>query len=282
MSMRRAFTLIELLVVIAIIAILAAILFPVFTQAKTAAKKTASLNNMKQIATASQLYLNGNDDLVMPLFTDNPLDRQYPTAQGFVYWGLLIQPYAKNTQILLCPGDTQDDPATRDSAGRGRFNPQNQFKDYLIGANSSYGMNYKYLNVRTDGPNPNGMGRIPYWYSGVSTTSLGAPADTVMFAEATMKDLSSSSLSGGAPTPVRNAIGFSRVDPPTGAPNRGAWSAFTYPDARSQGQLWPRFNKDKVTVAWLDGHVKPIAVRALVGPNTSAETLDRSWNGVGN
>jgi prepilin-type N-terminal cleavage/methylation domain-containing protein len=61
--MRRAFTLIELLVVIAIIAILAAILFPVFAQAKEAAKKTQDLSNVKQLGTATAIYLGDADDL---------------------------------------------------------------------------------------------------------------------------------------------------------------------------------------------------------------------------
>jgi len=61
--MKRAFTLIELLVVIAIIAILAAILFPVFAQAKEAAKKTTCLSNTKQMALGIYMYSNDNDDV---------------------------------------------------------------------------------------------------------------------------------------------------------------------------------------------------------------------------
>ena len=61
--MKRAFTLIELLVVIAIIAILAAILFPVFAQAKLAAKKTTTLSNIKQVGTATIIYATDYDDV---------------------------------------------------------------------------------------------------------------------------------------------------------------------------------------------------------------------------
>ena len=67
--MKRAFTLIELLVVIAIIAILAAILFPVFAQAKLAAKKTADLSNCKLLGTGMYLYLGDNDDAFMSAYT---------------------------------------------------------------------------------------------------------------------------------------------------------------------------------------------------------------------
>lgn len=74
---RQAFTLIELLVVIAIIAILAAILFPVFAQAKKAAKKSASLSNIKQLAIATRMYMTDYDDTLPDQFRD---------ANGFPWW----------------------------------------------------------------------------------------------------------------------------------------------------------------------------------------------------
>lgn len=99
---RRAFTLIELLVVIAIIAILAAILFPVFAQAKEAAKQTQGLSNTKQLAISQLLYSNDADDAVIPSNTAHPEDPLTNQLSGS--WTATIQPYAKNTQILFSPG----------------------------------------------------------------------------------------------------------------------------------------------------------------------------------
>lgn len=97
---RRAFTLIELLVVIAIIAILAAILFPVFAQAKMAAKKTADLNNTKQIGTGLQLYLNDNDDTFMP-----SNHRENDDSRFEIHWSWMLLPYLKSEQIFVSPAD---------------------------------------------------------------------------------------------------------------------------------------------------------------------------------
>ncbi len=101
MNHRRhlGFTLIELLVVIAIIAILAAILFPVFASAKEAAKKTSCLSNNKQYATATILYLGDSDD-VFPFSAS----LNGATVSTF-YWS--VAPYVKNDQVTLCPSERE-------------------------------------------------------------------------------------------------------------------------------------------------------------------------------
>jgi len=125
----RAFTLIELLVVIAIIAILAAILFPVFAQAKLAAKKTVALANAKQIALASQMYMNDFDDAVIKEYFGFP---QAPTCDwgtinGIFYnWRYAMNPYlAKSTGIISDPTNPFQDPKFWTSAISGVPNPSN-------------------------------------------------------------------------------------------------------------------------------------------------------------
>jgi prepilin-type N-terminal cleavage/methylation domain-containing protein len=100
--MKKAFTLIELLVVIAIIAILAAILFPVFAQAKEAAKKSADLSNMKQIGTSMSIYLADSDDVYPSAYYYN---NDVSSANGYTHWSGSIMPYVKNNQIFVSPVD---------------------------------------------------------------------------------------------------------------------------------------------------------------------------------
>jgi prepilin-type N-terminal cleavage/methylation domain-containing protein len=95
--MKKAFTLIELLVVIAIIAILAAILFPVFAQAKLAAKKTADLSNMKEIGIGMQIYLNDFDDTYMQAYYSDAANNNYN-------WSWMMLPYVKNNGVFVSPG----------------------------------------------------------------------------------------------------------------------------------------------------------------------------------
>jgi prepilin-type N-terminal cleavage/methylation domain-containing protein len=101
--MRRAFTLIELLVVIAIIAILAAILFPVFAQAKVAAKKTANISNHKQLALAHLQYSIDADDTLALTYSDTLPTQADAFFTGVNSWQNTIQPYAKNWGIMIDP-----------------------------------------------------------------------------------------------------------------------------------------------------------------------------------
>ncbi|MGV3619067.1 MAG: prepilin-type N-terminal cleavage/methylation domain-containing protein [Fimbriimonas sp.] len=116
----RAFTLIELLVVIAIIAILAAILFPVFAQAKIAAKKTQTLSSLKQIGTATQMYMGDYDDMYVP-FSNNAGDAAQWSALRHTPPGL-IDPYIKNGTNVTT-GELKDlwaDPLTKPLLSNGQ------------------------------------------------------------------------------------------------------------------------------------------------------------------
>ncbi len=110
---RTGFTLIELLVVIAIIAILAAILFPVFARAREKARQASCLSNLRQLGTALQMYVQDYDEVAPPhndgedMLNDNP--------GRFV---IRLMPYIRNEQILGCPSDTgwkmpSEDPTAR-------------------------------------------------------------------------------------------------------------------------------------------------------------------------
>ena len=93
--MRRGFTLIELLVVIAIIAILAAILFPVFARAREKARQSTCLSNIKQISLGNLMYTQDYDEMTV-IFSQGP-------SGGNPQWHYLIEPYLKNTNIFVCP-----------------------------------------------------------------------------------------------------------------------------------------------------------------------------------
>lgn len=104
-SGRRGFTLIELLVVIAIIGILAAMLFPAFSQARESARRAVCLSNLRQVGMALQMYTMDNNERLPG-----------PGASGRE-WPVSLQPYMKSTQILVCSSDSHSGEPTISGEG---------------------------------------------------------------------------------------------------------------------------------------------------------------------
>jgi prepilin-type N-terminal cleavage/methylation domain-containing protein/prepilin-type processing-associated H-X9-DG protein len=160
---RSAFTLIELLVVIAIIAILAAILFPVFAQAKMAAKKTASLSNMKQLELSAQMYATDYDDMFHLIRATVPNPDPLNWAFGSED---MLQPYVKNYGLFFDPADAYK----RDDCGT------------PTGATTSFSWTaYRDDDIRTFGVHAYNH---PTWTPAqarpsLTTTAVGAPANTI-------------------------------------------------------------------------------------------------------
>ncbi len=128
----EAFTLIELLVVIAIISVLAAILFPVFSQAREKARQTSCISNIKQIGLAAVLYSQDYDELVAPAemrpFTNLPIT-----------WAQILYPYTKNDQIQRCPSALDRSHVSlwlTNPAPAGFVNPTHL--DYVMNARAGY------------------------------------------------------------------------------------------------------------------------------------------------
>lgn len=177
---RGAFTLIELLVVIAIIAILAAILFPVFAQARKKARQTACLSNTKQIGLSIIQYSQDYDEM-MPANgtpdTNNPPPNN-PRIAAFER----TMPYIKNADVLHCPDDDTDDDSKT-----GRFAI---FKDQNGLATSGKGrfifVSYYPAGVGTSGSAQWGVLQGPDAVTPappVPLSDIKAPADTILFGE---------------------------------------------------------------------------------------------------
>jgi len=170
--MRKAFTLIELLVVIAIIAILAAILFPVFAQAKASAKKAADLSNQKQLTLSVIMYQTDVDD-AMPftvprdlgttLFT-TPWDRTPTTDPGLrqAIFANSMAPYIKNTQLWASPSKGPQWLPFAGNPGPGNPNPTNFTLSYTMNS---------YLNALAGSALPAPAMVITTW-PGMGTTDL--------------------------------------------------------------------------------------------------------------
>jgi prepilin-type N-terminal cleavage/methylation domain-containing protein/prepilin-type processing-associated H-X9-DG protein len=145
MRMRRSgFTLIELLVVIAIIAILAAILFPVFAQAREKARQSTCLSNVKQIATCYFMYAQDYDGR----YTQN----RYADGANHYTWKLAILPYVKNIDVFRCPSNAYNKiPAANELLGKWVEGKDGVPRSYAMnGASLHDGMNDAELQAASE------------------------------------------------------------------------------------------------------------------------------------
>lgn len=163
-TFRSGFTLIELLVVIAIIAILAAILLPVFAQSRENARKVQCLSNLRQIGMGAMMYSQDYDNMVMPIATFSGMTVYYWWASfnGLTNTrderGGLLYPYMRNSIIQACPSFAND---LRPTVGH-----------------TGYGYNYRYLSPYVQ------TGPYTYDIRPVSLASIQTPAQTVFLADA--------------------------------------------------------------------------------------------------
>jgi len=167
---RRGFTLIELLVVIAIIAILAAILFPVFARAREKARQSSCQSNLKQQGIAALMYMSDYDERPASCWCGRTIDK-WGGGPGRIWFQGLLMPYAKNYQVFACPsytnpafyGELTQYPTPTDSAYRFQ---------------AGYGMNW-YCNLATNPTGDQG------WWIRLSMSDIPKPAETVYIGEGT-------------------------------------------------------------------------------------------------
>ncbi|MBQ0106289.1 MAG: DUF1559 domain-containing protein [Armatimonadetes bacterium] len=173
---KHGFTLIELLVVIAIIAILAAILFPVFAQAREKARQTSCLSNLKQLGTATQLYVDdwdecfpknighgnnyGGPDQLFDLWL---FDQHWDANEYGISWGGCLFPYIKNAKMFVCPSAPKNGVRTE-------YNNAKAGDPYAI---TSYFFSY-YLQCYPDLAQIKNTSELAAFYDGNSTRAFWA------------------------------------------------------------------------------------------------------------
>ncbi len=258
----RGFTLIELLVVIAIIAILAAILFPVFAQAREKARTTSCLSNSKQVVLAFQMYMQDYDETMVLQQYKLPGASDLWNPDYNWWWPRMMQPYIKTWTIYACP-----------SISNGGI--------YTAGSNVSwirnwqlfpaYGYNYPALSPF--------MGDCATSLA-VSVAAVNRPASTVAFVDSVNDWLYTKSYGWvGVAGPVEYAIAYPSADRCVWV-NGSGLGGWDWRTGGTQPQYYgfsgPR-HQDGMNVAYVDGHSKYNKWGALTaGTNVAPGVADTS------
>jgi prepilin-type N-terminal cleavage/methylation domain-containing protein/prepilin-type processing-associated H-X9-DG protein len=173
--LHRGFTLIELLVVIAIIAILAAILFPVFAQARDKARAVSCLSNAKQLGLALTMYMQDYDEKVLPRYQACPSTG--PTGKTQKLWTDTLMPYVKNKGIFVCLSATNTNYADQWTTWDSTVEPTNTRGRVSVGYNQTISGWYY--------ATPDGCGDMIL----PTLPGINAPAKNVMFADSVSGDV---------------------------------------------------------------------------------------------
>jgi prepilin-type N-terminal cleavage/methylation domain-containing protein/prepilin-type processing-associated H-X9-DG protein len=168
MKQKHGFTLIELLVVIAIIAILAAILFPVFAKAREKARQTACLSNMKQIGLGIMQYTEDYDEQFPMVRVSGNGNGGGPTYE----WRFEINPYIKSAQVFACPSNPNDNIYTNGDCQNNSIEAPNQWPE-------SYGW------ATNDWNNPPQWGFSYAWNATTALATIQQPSSEILVDEST-------------------------------------------------------------------------------------------------
>lgn len=283
---REAFTLIELLVVIAIIAILAAILFPVFAQAREAARKTACLSNMKQVGLAIMMYCQDYDEgYPVNSWDAGPIgdadnDTGSANYDSAVQWLWQIQPYIKNRQLYVCPSD----PNPKNPVSGYDNSPQNinncGYNGWGIPTPISYATNDGVIGYGWSG-NVNGCfgdgSFLTSWGLGPhSMSSIPTPASTYMVGDTGeefmedfhVNDVRAANYSRAFPNWGKAPVGGASVDgqDPGGQP----WASVLQDSAIYRHQMGEN-------LAFADGHAKWKRGLQIMSGNPSYDSANGTY-----
>lgn len=269
--LRRSFgfTLIELLSVLAILAMLCALLFPVFSSAKNSARKAVCMSNMRQVGIATMIYAGDYDDYYVPL---NHQPAEMPNSRNDRTWVQLLLPYVRNFSVFECPSDTSERPKLEATFDQDLIPGDLYSAYYSASLRSNLGYNFQYLSpvIRVGSKwvaQPKALSNVP------------EPSRTLLYADSVWSTQGGRPSGGGSwliSPPCRYEIvngvsvdTFLNRGRPTESPIADdvftpvtGWNAQADDSDNRFGGLWP-WHSNRLNIVHAEGSVKNVSIAEL-------------------